>query len=250
MVTLPARLDFEPSIWVREIQTADGAALLDIRHGLCLSLNAVGTEIWRLLRIAASTSQIADELANQFDTPRDRILNDIRHFIADLSQKGLLTPSQERRPRSRRAHDALLRYVRTCLLGHCATKCTGARFLLVKALIALFVFDVLGFSNDFAAMHEIVRKWPITNRANSVDHLLNRVCNAVNFACVWYPKRVLCLQRSAITTCLLRNCGVQAWMVIGAQKCPFKAHAWTEIESRAVNERVDVRRSFLVWERC
>jgi hypothetical protein len=72
----------------------------------------------------------------------------------------------------------------------------------------------------------------------------------MNYACVFYPKHVLCLQRSAVTTCLLRDCGVPAKMVMGAQKVPFKAHAWTEVNCSAVNERRNVQKVYAVWERC
>jgi hypothetical protein len=53
-----------------------------------------------------------------------------------------------------------------------------------------------------------------------------------------------------VTTCLLRTCGIPAQMVIGAQEFPFKAHAWTEVDGRAINERRDVQKVYLVWERC
>lgn len=82
------------------------------------------------------------------------------------------------------------------------------------------------------------------------DDALHQVCNAINRACVWYPKRILCLQRSAVTTCLLRNCGVPARMTIGAQRFPFRAHAWTEVNGRPVNERREVEKIYLVWDRC
>jgi len=79
---------------------------------------------------------------------------------------------------------------------------------------------------------------------------VERISKAVNYACVAYPKRVLCLQRSAVTTCLLRSWGVPAQMVMGAQKVPFKAHAWTEVDGRAINERREVQKIYGVWERC
>ena len=55
---------------------------------------------------------------------------------------------------------------------------------------------------------------------------INNVCVAVNRAMMWYPKQVLCLQRSVVTTCLLRSSGVEAQLVMGAQRTPFKAHPW------------------------
>ena len=122
-------------------------------------------------------------------------------------------------------------------------------FILVRALIGLLAFDVLGFGRNFAKMHRFVSSYQVTPGRTSAK-TVERVCESVNYACVWYLKRVLCLQRSAVTTCLLRNCGVPAKMVIGAQTVPFKAHAWTEVDGRAINERRDVRKGYKVLERC
>lgn len=123
------------------------------------------------------------------------------------------------------------------------------RFLFWKALIGLLVFDVLGFGRHFGRMHRFISGRKVSHRTPPPDGV-DRVCNAINYACVVYPKRVLCLQRSAVTTCLLRSCGVPAQMVMGAQKMPFKAHAWTEVDGRAINERRDVQSIYGVWERC
>jgi hypothetical protein len=123
------------------------------------------------------------------------------------------------------------------------------RLLTWKALLALLTFDVLGFEGNFAGMHKFVKSRIVSRHAPPPD-AVNRVCEAVNNACVWYPKRVLCLQRSAVTTWMLRHYGVPAQMVMGAQKLPFKAHAWTEVDNHAINERRDVQKVYGVWERC
>src|SRR6266568_1961878 len=117
------------------------------------------------------------------------------------------------------------------------------RLLFWKALIGLLAFDLLGLGQNFVRMHRFVRNWKLASRSASAD-AVDRVCHGVNDACVWYPKRVLCLQRSAVTTCLLRSLGVSAHMVIGAQKFPFKAHAWTEVDGSAINERRDVQSKY------
>jgi hypothetical protein len=118
-----------------------------------------------------------------------------------------------------------------------------------EALIGLLLYDVFGFGHNFNRMHRFVLNWKIAKRLAAPD-AVDQVCRAVNYAGVWYPKRVLCLQRSAITTCLLRSQGIPAQMAIGAQKTPFKAHAWTEVNGCAINERKDVRAIYGVWERC
>ena len=122
------------------------------------------------------------------------------------------------------------------------------QFLFWKALIGLLAYDLL-LGRGFAKMHALVSSWKVAPRILRAE-TIEQVCKAVNYACVAYPKRVLCLQRSAVTTCLLRDCGIPAHMVVGAQKLPFKAHAWTEVKGHAVNERRDVKKIYGVWERC
>src|SRR5258707_254723 len=123
------------------------------------------------------------------------------------------------------------------------------RCLTFRAFCALMVFDLSGLSHNFSKLHTLVKNSKVTDRVASKE-TTQAVCDAVNQACVWYPKRVLCLQRSAVTTRLLRKCGVPAAMVLGAQRIPFKAHAWVEVDGHAVNERSNVHQTFGVWERC
>lgn len=123
------------------------------------------------------------------------------------------------------------------------------RFLFFKALCGLAIFDLVLVMRNFATLHRIVRNWKVADKSVPPEGTI-RVCEAVNRACIWYPKRALCLQRSAVTACLLRSVGAEAQMVIGAQKLPFKAHAWVEVDGQAVNERTDVRSIYGVWERC
>ncbi len=123
------------------------------------------------------------------------------------------------------------------------------RFLTWKVLMCMFAFDVLGFGRNFARMHRFVSKQKVSPQIPP-PNAIERVCDAVNEACVWYPKRVRCLQRSVVTNYLLRLHGVPAVMVMGAQKVPFKAHAWTEVAGLPINERRDVQRIYGVWERC
>jgi hypothetical protein len=123
------------------------------------------------------------------------------------------------------------------------------KILFWKALIGLLLYDLFRFGHSFRRMRRFVMNWKLAKRHASTD-VVDQVCKAVNYAGVWYPKRVLCLQRSAVTTCLLRSQGVPAEMITGAQTAPFKAHAWTEVNGRAINERKDVQAIYGVWERC
>jgi hypothetical protein len=122
-------------------------------------------------------------------------------------------------------------------------------FLFWKALLAFAAFDIFRFRHNFTRMHRFVKGWPLADLIPQA-HVIESVCRAINIACAIYPKRVMCLQRSAVTTCLLRSCGVPAQMVMGAQTFPFKAHAWTEVAGRAINEPRNVQSTYGVWERC
>jgi hypothetical protein len=121
--------------------------------------------------------------------------------------------------------------------------------LFVRALSALLIYDLLNTFCRFDTICSTVTGWNVANRLAD-QNMVIRVCEAVNYACVCYPKRALCLQRSFVTTYLLRKSGVQAQLVIGTQKLPFKAHAWVEVEGAAVNERTNVHATYAVWERC
>jgi hypothetical protein len=121
--------------------------------------------------------------------------------------------------------------------------------LFFQALFVLLVYDILSALCRFQAIYSMVRGWKVSGETDDAG-IIDRVCLAVNYACVWYPRQALCLQRSFVTTYLLRKHGVAAEMVMGAQKLPFKAHAWVEVDGRAINERSNVQATYAVWDRC
>ena len=121
--------------------------------------------------------------------------------------------------------------------------------LFLRAWFTLFAYDVLNTFCRFETMYSMVKSWNVASVQSGQD-AINRVCAAVNYACIWYPKQALCLQRSFVTTYLLRKHGVAGRMVLGAQKLPFKAHAWVEVEGQAINERSNVQATYAVWDRC
>lgn len=121
--------------------------------------------------------------------------------------------------------------------------------LFLQALFALLLYDILSTFRPFKVIRSTVKGWKVADKQGSCD-IINRVSRAVDCACLWYPKQALCLQRSFVSTYLLRKRGIPAQMVLGALKLPFKAHAWVEVNERAVNERSDDRAIKGVWERC
>ena len=122
-------------------------------------------------------------------------------------------------------------------------------FLVLKAYLKLIHFDLYLARRNFAALYEDVRKYPVGKRAPAPD-AVERICSAIDMACIWYWKEALCLQRSAATACLLKRSGVPAQMVIGAQQMPFKAHAWVEVAGCVVNDKPYTPEMYAVLDRC
>src|SRR6266849_9259671 len=123
------------------------------------------------------------------------------------------------------------------------------RFVIESWLLLLF-FEFTMWWRGFPAVCRLVRKHPVRSLAASDRFPRKDLCRAMDLACVFYFKTVMCLQRSAATTLLLRRYGWSAEMVTGAQILPFKSHAWVEIEGVVVNDKPYVVDIYHELERC
>jgi hypothetical protein len=121
--------------------------------------------------------------------------------------------------------------------------------LVLKAYVNLIYFDLCLRRGDFGALYAKVARYPIA-KPIATSNTVDSICTAMDMACIWYWKEALCLQRSAATTCLLRRYGVSAELVLGAQRLPFKAHAWVEVDGHAVNDKPYVSEAYTVLDRC
>jgi len=122
-------------------------------------------------------------------------------------------------------------------------------FLVLEAYLLLIRFDLYLGRGNFTALYDRVRSYATGKRMTSAE-AIERICTAMDMACIWYWKEALCLQRSAATACLLKRYGVPAQMVIGAQQMPFKAHAWVEVGGRVVNDKPYTPEIYAVLDRC
>jgi hypothetical protein len=119
----------------------------------------------------------------------------------------------------------------------------------VESWLLLLYFDWLMRFRGFQRIHGVVRAQKL-RPASQVQESDRELSHAIDLACVFYFKRVLCLQRSAATAVLLRHHGWNAEMIIGAQLLPFQSHAWVEINGRVVNDKPYITEIFQVLERC
>jgi hypothetical protein len=121
-------------------------------------------------------------------------------------------------------------------------------WLVLRALSALFAYDALLGLKGFSGLYQAVERIPVAQRQFS-RNTEEQILKGVNLACSLYPKRALCLQRSAITVYLLRKYGAPASLVIGATRLPFRAHAWVELEGRVLNDRAEVQQTYGILSR-
>jgi hypothetical protein len=122
--------------------------------------------------------------------------------------------------------------------------------LVLESWFLLLYFDWIMHFRSFEELHRIVEEKPVhpTTAASLVPS--ETLCRAMDYACVFYFNRVLCLQRSTATTFLLRRHGWSTELVIGVQMVPFKSHAWCEINGKVVNDKPYMLDIYTVLERC
>lgn len=104
------------------------------------------------------------------------------------------------------------------------------------AFIGLLAFDLLLKFRGFHSLIKKVEHWPTADPRKTDFDTCRRVRAMVDRAQMYYPKKAMCLQHSAVVTCLLRRRGVPAEIVLAAQEFPPKGHAWVEVNGEVVND--------------
>lgn len=123
-------------------------------------------------------------------------------------------------------------------------------WLVVKAWYLLFSLERAMQQSAFFDLYQNVRKRQPARGCTEPQYSHVALCAAVDLACALYFKPVLCLQRSAATTLLMRSYGWHAEMVIGVQIQPFKSHAWVEFAGQIVNDKPYMHEIYQVLDRC
>jgi hypothetical protein len=122
--------------------------------------------------------------------------------------------------------------------------------LVLQSWLLLFRIEIVMLFSDFKSLRRLVSRYSIRPTGSVVRPSREDLGHAIDLACVFYFKHVLCLQRSAATTLLLRSHGWDAELVIGAQIFPFKSHAWVEVGKSIVNDKPYLLDIYQVLERC
>jgi hypothetical protein len=232
----PATLVFnsgKPVLYVSEF--SDCAIVCDPQHDRLMRLNPTAIAMWKLLASGRSADAVITEISQRFNVEPARVAADLHLLRQQISQCNLradcylLTNAATENKQTREdgpPHS----------LTSAPDRPIKPPFLMILwALTALVIFDLVLSLLSVERLFAIIASWgtkPLPYDRTTTD----TICAAVERACIWYPKRALCLQRSAITTCLLRGKGIAAHLVIGARPVPFLAHAWVEVDGVVVND--------------
>jgi hypothetical protein len=123
-------------------------------------------------------------------------------------------------------------------------------YLIFKSYLLLIRVDAMLKRRGFKRLYDSVRMQPTQNMAESTRVSCERLCHAMDLACVFYPKTVHCLQRSAAAVFLLRAHGWPAEFVTGCALATFENHAWVELNGQVVNDKPYMHEMYEVLDRC
>ena len=247
----------------------DGSVLLSIAEDSVCKLNGVGALTWMILedsRDRLSLDEIVRALEDEFaainaegelryEVAHEQLQTDTDRFLKKMVALGLLQRSGDgfysisedvTGTTSAPATDVEA----SVFAGNdVAEDPSISRRETFSAFIALLAFDLLLKVGGFQRLIRRDARWPIAEPRNADREICRRVRGMVDRAQLYYPKKAMCLQHSAVVTCLLRRRGIPAEMVLAAQTFPPKAHAWAEVAGEVVNDLSSVKSEYRVLKR-
>jgi Transglutaminase-like superfamily/Coenzyme PQQ synthesis protein D (PqqD) len=219
--------------------TDDGGILLDLDHDRLLKLNVVSVEMWKLIAQGDEEEKIVRKVADRYQVDRTRVSHDLRALLDRLAELNL-------RPRGAFLGDDNKTVSKTrpsptfpwYFQDDVSSRPRAPLRSVLAAFFALALFDLVLSLSSLKGACRGVKACLVSRRTQqkAEAEIVGEVCSAIEEACVWYPRKALCLQRSAVTTCLLRRRGVAARLVLGVRPVPLMAHAWVEVDGRPVND--------------
>ncbi len=117
----------------------------------------------------------------------------------------------------------------------------------LRALRYLLYWDWSVRVRSFERVCQTVRQYPIRKYISDPVEIA-QIVNALASVSIWYFKRVLCYQRSCCLVWMLRDAGIPANLVIGAQQWPPRTHAWVTVGDEVVGDLAHRVRTFDVIE--
>jgi hypothetical protein len=256
----------------------DECLLLSLDGNVLFSLNESASVVWSNIEknpLGVSTEQLVDHLDSYFSrgsVSRVRLRRDVEELLTALSNRGFLRiaggkgSEQEYRIKDdvfRTNPDEMLdariaaeldEEFETAVAYRPHEPPDSDRLRAFKdtwlGVVAIILYETLLRVLGFGRLCVTIERWPVLKGRRWLPIRVRQICAGVDRARLWYPKKVLCLQHSAVVTCLLRRQGIPAQMIFGARQKPFYAHAWSEVYGVVVNDDQTVRSRYHCFIRC
>jgi hypothetical protein len=87
-ISLNSRVRIQDDVLFQELQGE--AVLLNLKTGVYLGLNQVGTRIWQLLQEDGSLSRVMEVMLREYDVTREKLAQDLLDLIGQMEEQGLL----------------------------------------------------------------------------------------------------------------------------------------------------------------
>lgn len=87
--TLDSRIRVNDDVLFQELH-GEGV-LLNLKTGVYLGLDPVGTRVWQLLETHSLLSEILAALLVEYEVPEERCAQDLVALVADMERQGLVT---------------------------------------------------------------------------------------------------------------------------------------------------------------
>jgi coenzyme PQQ synthesis protein D (PqqD) len=81
---------------VRKVSNADGAVVLNLRHGKMFRLNPMGSRILDLLQHDTPLPEIGRQISTEFSVPVQVVERDVRDFVEQLRCHGVIDSPTEK----------------------------------------------------------------------------------------------------------------------------------------------------------
>lgn len=69
----------------------DEIVFLNPKTDSYVALDAIGRRVWELLAQPRRVADVVEDLAGEFDAPRDEIAADAQHFFDELEREGMVS---------------------------------------------------------------------------------------------------------------------------------------------------------------
>ena len=256
----------------------DGSVVLSVAEDRLCKLNGVGALTWVVLEenpAGLSVDELVSKLSEQFDAINaegqlrydvspEQLRHDTSRFLTKMAEMNLLRIETDSRSQHfYRIKEDVKATTSSSIVANAANSLSAntergsltnneVRVLkreTLTAFVGLLAFDLLLKFRGFQSVINKVEDWPTAEPHITDLELCRRVRAMVDRAQLYYPRKAMCLQHSAVVTCLLRRRGVPAEMVLAAQEFPPKAHAWSEVSGEVVNDSQRVKTRYLELRR-